>query len=133
MLKKTRAAPFRGFQGDGEPIPAAQWRTAQQKVTQLELMLGQIANYCPVISRSSFVKNSTSIDSIWQPIITHYGFQSTGTHFIDFIDIKLQPDERRKDLYQRLMAFIEGNLLLRGAQSHIMVKIHRKMRNCLLL
>ena len=64
-LKKTRAAPFHGFQDDEEPIPAAQRRTAQQKVTQLELKIGQIANYCPVISRYSVVKNSKFIDSIW--------------------------------------------------------------------
>ena len=44
-------------------------------------------------------------------------FQSTGAHFIDFIDIKLQPDERPEDLYQRLMVFIEDNLLLRGRGS----------------
>ena len=97
-LNKTRAAPLRGFQGDEEPIPAAQHRTAQQKVTQLELMLGQIVNYCPEISRSSVVKDSTSIDSTWQSIRMHYVFQSTGAHFIDFIDIKLQPDERPEDL-----------------------------------
>ena len=113
-LKKTRAAPLCGFQDDGEPIPAAQCRTAQQKVTQLQLMLDQVANYCLVISRSSVVKNSPSIDSIWQAIRTHYGFQSTSAHFIDFIDIMFQPDECPEDLYQRLMAFVEGNLLLGG-------------------
>ena len=75
-------------------------------------MLGQIANYCPVISRSTIVKNSTSIDNIWQAIRTHYGFQSTGGHFLDFADIKLEPNKRPEDLYQRLMAFIEDNLLL---------------------
>ena len=75
-------------------------------------MLGQIANYCPVISRSTIVKNSTSIDNIWQAIRTHYGFQSTGGHFLDFADFKLEPNERPEDLYQCLMAFIEDNLLL---------------------
>ena len=75
-------------------------------------MLGQIANYFPVISRSTIVKNSTSMDSIWQTIRLHYGFQSTGAHFIDFANIHYEPEnERPEDLYQRLMAFAEDNLL----------------------
>lgn len=109
--KKSKASPFRGFTDDAEPVPAAQRRTRQRKVSMLELMLGQIANYCPVISRLSIVKNSTSADQIWQTIRQHYGFQCTGAHFIDFAAIKLEPNERPEDLYQRLMAFMEDNLL----------------------
>ena len=110
--KKTRSSPLRGFVDDAEGTPGR--RTAQQKVTMLELMLGQIANFCPVISRNSVVKNSTCINDIWQAIRLHYGFQSTGGHFIDFADIKLEADERPEDLYQRLMSFAEDNLLHAG-------------------
>jgi hypothetical protein len=109
--KKTKASPLRGFVDDDDPVPEAKRLSAFQKVTLLELMLGQIANYCPVVSRSSIVKNSTSIDGIWQTIRTHFGFQSTGAHFIDFSDIKFEPDERPEDLFQRLTAFVEDNLL----------------------
>ena len=77
----------------------------------LELMLGQIANYCTIISRNTVVKNSTSLTAIWQVIRLHYGFQSTGAHFIDFTDIRLEPDERPEDLFQRLVAFVDDNLL----------------------
>lgn len=74
-------------------------------------MLGQIANYCPVISGNTIIKNSTSVQNIWQVIRLHYGFQSTGAHFIDFSEIHLRPGECPEDLYQRLMAFAEDNLL----------------------
>lgn len=111
--KKSRAAPHRGFTNDAHPIPENQRRTREQKVAHLELMLGQIANYCPVISRNTLIKNSTSMDFIWQQIRLHFGFQSTGAHLIDFCDIKLEPNERPEDLYQRLMAFSEDNLLRR--------------------
>ena len=110
--RKTKSSPLRGFKDDRDDIPEK--RTAAQKVTMLELMLGQIANFCPVISRNTVVKNSTSINEIWQAIRLHYGFQSTGGHFIDFSDIKLDVDERPEDLYQRLMAFAEDNLLQAG-------------------
>ena len=61
--KKTKAQPLRGFVDDGESVSAAKRLTARQKTNFLELMLGQIANYCPIISRSTLVKNSTSFES----------------------------------------------------------------------
>lgn len=89
--KKTRNSPHRGFANDGEEVEEANRRTREQKVSMLELMFGQIANYCPIISRNTIAKNSTSIDSIWQTIRLHYGFQSTGAHFIDFDAIRYEP------------------------------------------
>ena len=74
-------------------------------------MLGQIANYCPIISRSTFERNSTSLNGIWQAIRLHFGFQSSGSHFLDLAYIKPESDERPEDLYQRLMSFTEDNLL----------------------
>ena len=50
--------------------------------------------------------------TIWQAIRAHYGFQSTGAHFLDFNNIRLEPDERPEDLYQRLLSFIDDNLLI---------------------
>ena len=112
--KKTRTAPLRGFTDDGVDIPAARRKTAQQKVNILDLMLGQIANYCPIISRNTIVRNSTSVSQLWQTIRLHYGFESTGAHFLDLAEIHQEPEERPEDLYQRLMAFTEDNLLRRG-------------------
>ena len=112
--KKTAATPTRGLVDDVAPIPADQRKSATMKNTHLDLMLGQIANYCTVIARSTIVKGSTSLTDIWQKIREHYGFQSTGAHFLDLASIALQPGERHEDLYQRLMAFYEDNLLQSG-------------------
>ena len=81
-------------------------------------MLGQIANYCPVISRNTLVKNSTSIQSVWNTIRAHFGFQITGAHFLDFANLHLEADERPEDLYQRLMAFVEDTLVRANNLSH---------------
>ena len=59
-LKKTAATPLRGLINDGI-VPEARRRTAEQRATHLDLMLGQITNYGPVISRNTIVKNSTSL------------------------------------------------------------------------
>ena len=63
-LKKTKSNPNRGFTDDGENVSETKRKTAIQKVTQLEMMLGQIANYCPVISRNTVLKSSTSLTFI---------------------------------------------------------------------
>ena len=116
-LKSSKTAPKRGLtddpstDSDGADIPAGQRRTAAQKAAHLELMLGQIANFCPIIARNTIVKNSVSIDSIWQAIRLHFGFQTNGAHFLDFCQIKLQPGDRYEDLFQQLMAFTDDNLL----------------------
>ena len=85
--------------------------TAEQRAAQLELMLGQIANFCPVISRNSITKHSTYLGQIRQSIRLHFGFQSSGAHLLDFASIRLEQDERPEDLYQRLMAFMDDCLL----------------------
>ena len=117
-LKKPRAQPLRGLESDGEAVPLSRRLTARQKANFLELMLGQIANYCPIISRSTLVKNSTSLEFIWQTIRQHFGFQVTGAQFIDFSDIHLAADERPEDLYQRPMAFVEDSLLRANGLTH---------------
>ena len=116
--KKTRSDPSRGFQDDGEAVPEARRLTATQKVTFLDLILGQIVNYCPKISRNTITKNSTSLEGIWKTIGQHFGFQTTGAHFIDISDIHLEPDESPEDLYQRIMAFVEDSLLHSNGLTH---------------
>ena len=110
-LRKTAAQPLRGLHDDDHSIPDNLRRTAQQKVNHLDLMLGQIANYCPIISRNTIIKYSTSMTSIWQAIRLHFGFQATGSHFLDYAQIHLEVEERPEDLFQRLMAFIDDSLL----------------------
>ena len=78
----------------------------------MNVHLGQTANFCPVISRNTIVKNSTSVKSIWQAIRADYGFQFTDNHFPAFASIKLDADERPEHLFQRLMSFIEDNFLV---------------------
>ncbi|KAI8514461.1 hypothetical protein Bbelb_070520 [Branchiostoma belcheri] len=109
--KRAPTVEHRGFADDGEDVPVAQRRTAAQKAASLELMLGQIANFCPIITRNRIIKASTSLSDIWQAIRLHFGFQATGGFFLDIANIKQEPNERPEDLYQRLTAAVEDNLL----------------------
>ena len=108
---KTTTAPTRSLTDDPNSVAADKRQSAVQKSALLDLMLGQIANFCPIISRNSIIKSSTSLNDIWQKIRLHFGFQSSGSHFLDLSQIKQLPDERPEDLFQRLTAFFEDNLV----------------------
>ena len=55
--KKTKSDPLRGFTDDNDTIPANSRLTAVQKVLNLELMLGQIANFVPIIRQYIVIIN----------------------------------------------------------------------------
>ncbi|CAH3186842.1 unnamed protein product [Porites lobata] len=57
-LKKSSTAPNIGLEPDGDDVPTTRRRTAFQKNLHLDLMLGQIANFCTdrtFLSRSRFM------------------------------------------------------------------------------
>lgn len=108
--KSTDPAPSRGFT-DTAATDTTPIITKESKCATLNLMLGQIANYCTIISRNQIIKNSTSLNDIWDKIRQHYGFHTTGSRFLDLAHIKLKAGERAEDLYQRLISFFDDNLL----------------------
>ena len=81
--------------------------TAIAQCASLTMMLGQIANFCPIISPSSIVDESASLPIIWDRIRLHFWFKITGAAFIDFSLIKLEAQEHHEDLYQWLYSFVE--------------------------
>ena len=98
MLKKSSTTPPRGFADDGDNIPEASRCTAAQKLTHLELMLGQIANYCPIISRNTIVKKINSSKSNLASHLLKFWIPVQWSHFLDFNNIHLKPGERPEDL-----------------------------------
>ena len=98
--KKTKENPLRCFTDDGSSVPEASRRTAQQKVSMLELMLGQIPSYCPVISRTP----SSRTQHLWAPFGQLYACISASKPPEDisliFSEIHLEHGERPEDLYR---------------------------------
>ena len=107
--KHTSASPNRGFVDDDTTATNA--KTKEEKVTTLNLMLGQIANYATVISRNQIVKSSTSLSDIWNKIRQHYGFHTTGSRFLDLTNIRPSSGDSPEALYQTLVSFMDDNLL----------------------
>ena len=115
--KKSTAVQFRGFTDDtADAVPnAADRKTKEQKCASLDLMLGQVANWATVISRSQITKESVSLSDIWNKIREHYGFHCTGSRILDLSTIRLDTGERPQRLYQRLLSFFEDNLQSAGS------------------
>ena len=100
--------------GAANNVPRPQ--TAAQKVKLLHLMLGQVANYCNVIARHQILYESVSLESIWDMIREHFGFNVTGSRFLDLSSIRLQTGEKPADLYQRIVCFFTDNLFTRTSR-----------------
>ena len=98
MDKNGKASSNHGFTNDSSGTAGRS--TAAQKVTRLKLRLGQIATYYQFLSLNSIVKNSTPLNAIWRYVNLHYGFQSSGSPFLDHANIKLEAGEHPEDLYQ---------------------------------
>ena len=83
--RKTKTSPLRGFHGSD----------AAQQVTTLETMLGLIANYAPIVSRGTIVKNCTSLNAVWKALHLYYGIQSSDdAHHLPNSKILHQSHER---------------------------------------
>ncbi len=91
--KKSKCDVFRGMIDDAE-------RTKQQKVRALELMLGRIACYCPILARGFIINQSTSLEYIWQQIRLHFGFKcSDAQSTVKCIDEQMQaPTESANEI-----------------------------------
>ena len=63
-LKRTTANPNRGLTDDPEAVNPRVM--AGQKLYRLDLMLGEIANFYPIISRNGIIRDSVSLNDIWQ-------------------------------------------------------------------
>ena len=126
-LNKWTSAADRGFVddiNDGPGITADNKMNKQNKVSLLNIVLGSIASYAPVIS-AKFIKNqSTSIESIWDRLRSHYGFRRVGSRILDMPEIKLGLNESRESLWERMYSFLEDQLLSKnGPVLHNGVKI----------
>ena len=115
----------RGFQDDGDEahVTPDNKMNKTAKAALLNLVLGSIAGFAPVIS-SKFIKNqSTSLESIWNRPRSYYGFRRTGSRILDLTDIKLELNETRESLWERLYSFLEDQLLTKtGGILHNNVK-----------
>ena len=90
---------------------AADKKTGKQKAAILNLLLGTIAGYAPVISRQFITQEALGLAEIWHRLRIHYGFRKSGALILDLPSVHLEEGESYESLWERLHAFTMDNLL----------------------
>ena len=128
-LSTWTTAADRGFTDDveigtpGTNITAENRMNRQTKISLLDIILGSIASYATVISAKFIKKQSTSLESIWERLRSYYGFRRVGSRILEITDIKLEMNESKESLWERMYSFLEDQLLTKnGAILHEGVK-----------
>ena len=101
----------RGFVNDKEGVDANIKMSAVAKAASLQILLGSLAHYAPVISNKFIVHQATSITEIFDRLRAHYGFRHTGGKITELTDFRLEPSESREALWERMYGFLEDSLL----------------------
>ena len=108
---EEQSTPNRGLADDGEPVPAADRKTAAQKNIILERLLGLIAQFVPPLLRNDVIKKSTSLAWIWTRVRKYYSFTQSEVNFMKLHTIQKVDGERYETLFQRIISHLEDNLL----------------------
>ena len=105
----------RGYTNDATTgdsvLPADTRMTALQKAQILQVLLGSIATFAPVISNKFITAQATCFDDIWNRLRGHYGFRVTGGRILELAQFSLAPDESYETLWERMSMFVEDNLM----------------------
>ena len=104
------SVPNRGLVDDVQG-PVANRRTAKQKAAFLNMMLGSISSFAPVISKRFITEEARSLNEIWDRLRTRFGCRKTGGLILDLASLSLENDESHEALWERVLSFVEGNLI----------------------
>ena len=116
--KKSKANPNRNLQNDTVGDMNVR-KTAAEKSVIVDLLLSQIANFCPLIPRNDIVKDCADLNAVWQRVRLFYNLQTTGAFLNECWNITREPDESPQALYARLKSCYDDNLLQRDGLNHI--------------
>jgi len=85
----------------------------EDKIINLNVMLGYVAQFAPHYLTREIIDGSTSINSVWHTLRAYYGFQQSETQFMKFASISWDgiSAERPERLYRRILAHLSDNLL----------------------
>ena len=113
-LKSWTTDEDRGFTDDSTGAAGVTPENKMNKAAKaalLNIVLGSIAGYAPVISSKFIKRQSTSLESIWERLRSHYGFRRTGSRILELMEFKLEQNESRESLWEILYSFIEDQML----------------------
>lgn len=86
-------------------------KSREDRALDVDLLLDQIANYAEGIPRHDIVKDSASLDEVWQKIKLFYNLQSSGSLLNECWNVRRLPDETPQAVFARLKQTYDENLL----------------------
>lgn len=128
--KKTRSSPNRDLaddtevktekNGEGQDVQVTTIsRSKEDKTFVVDLLLDQIANFAPMIPRNDIVRDSASVQEVWQKIRMYYNLEKSGALMNACWSIKRKPEESPQALYARLKQCYDENLIPAGSLHHV--------------
>ena len=128
--KKSRLHPNRNLDDDvvietvqnaaGEDVQVETITlTKEDKCYTVDLFLDQIANFAPLIPRNDIIRDSGSIQEVWQKIRLYYNLEKSGALMNECWSIKKRPDESPQALYARLKQCYDDNLLCANGLDYV--------------
>ena len=88
---------------------------AAEKADNLETLLDTLAGFLPgPYITHKITSTSTSIQTVWDIIFTHYGVKPSASSFLDYDDIKWSKEDRYIDLYDKLVYHTVSHLCQTG-------------------
>ena len=130
--KKTRGRPNRDLEDtvkhekqtvtiDGNPVETSVRvivKAREEKCVDVDLMLDQVANYCPNIPRNDLTKDCKSLGDVWQRIRQFYNKQRAGSLLNDVWNIRREVEESPQALFSRMKQLYDENLLTTDGLCH---------------
>ena len=105
---KTKTKPNRDLKNSGSGDNVI---TAEDQCEIVDMMLMQIANYCPTIPYNDIVLDCGSLKDVWQTIRLHSNIESSGALLNDCFNITRNSSETPQQLYSRLKQAYDDNLI----------------------
>lgn len=108
--KKTKAKPHR----DVIPTRVDTPKSAEDKCAEIDFMLEQIAQFCPMIPHNDIIRDCGSLNEVWQVVRLHSNIETSGALLNDTWNISRSSDETPQALYSRLKQAYDDTLILKN-------------------
>ena len=94
-------------------------KSKEDRCITVDLLLEQVANYCPHVPRTDITKDCRSMKEVWTTIRQFYNKQLTGASLNEVWNIRRELDEPPQVLYARMKQLYLDNLLTTDGLHHV--------------
>lgn len=122
--KKSKATPHRQCKDDvkTEKVEGVDVVTVEiskeDKCFDIDLMLDQISNFCPLIPRRDITHDSASLKEVWDKIRLYHNLEKSGALLNECFNIQRKAGESPQALFARLKQTFDDNLLMANSLKH---------------